>query len=361
VKFIFIFFLKASYDPQFIFELTPLYLLSGFSNVQLLSLSLLIIVLDMMWHLQSSKRNLLLSFIPTALILTSLGFNMMFNPIDLTYIFHYILFGCLLLIVLIDYQYVLKGINAPRLFRKTEPATLHAQEPKPTLAPRVPTFFTKKAQPIPPPPNLYAQENVADLKRTSDTMVQKMQYLLHDLEKKAERIETLENKIQQQHTPVLSERIEPVPGRVSVGEKTKTSEDKENLITTVSSEEKIILKERIENHLVIDEMDHIVAVIQRGIFRDISNSFAEFLGYDRTELLQKNFFVFIAPRGFDDARKYYLNRLKGITTNSFKTVLLTKTQTEVSVEITVAPTVYKGDSAEFISIKGITNQSSTEN
>jgi len=360
VKFIFIFFLKASYDPQFIFELTPLYLLSGFSNVQLLSLSLLIIVLDMMWHLQSSKRNLLLSFIPTALILTSLGFNMMFNPIDLTYIFHYILFGCLLLIVLIDYQYVLKGINAPRLFRKTEPATLHAQEPKPTLAPRVPTFFTKKAQPIPPPPNQYAQENVADLKRTSDTMVQKMQYLLHDLEKKAERIETLENKIQQQHTPVLSERIEPVPGRLSVGEKTKTSEDEKNLITTVSSEEKIILKERIENHLVIDEMDHIVAVIQRGIFRDISNSFAEFLGYDRTDLLQKNFFVFIAPRGFDDARKYYLNRLKGITTNSFKTVLLTKTQTEISVEITVAPTVYKGDSAEFISIKGITNQSSTQ-
>ncbi|HWR63619.1 MAG TPA: PAS domain S-box protein, partial [Candidatus Thermoplasmatota archaeon] len=126
-----------------------------------------------------------------------------------------------------------------------------------------------------------------------------------------------------------------------------------NLIQNVSSEEKIILKERIENHLIISEMDHIVAVIQRGIFRDISNSFADFLGYERTELLQKNFFVFIAPRGFDDARKYYLNRLKGSSTNSFRTVLLTKTQTELPVEITIAPTVYKGDSAEFLTIKEI--------
>jgi PAS domain S-box-containing protein len=104
-------------------------------------------------------------------------------------------------------------------------------------------------------------------------------------------------------------------------------------------------------------MDNNVAVIQRGIFRDISNSFADFLGYERAELLQKNFFVFVAPRGFEDARKYYLNRLKGITTNSFRTVLLTKAQTELLVEITVAPTVYKGDSAEFLSIKEIKDQS----
>ncbi len=129
------------------------------------------------------------------------------------------------------------------------------------------------------------------------------------------------------------------------------------LAQNISTEEKIILKERIENHLIIDEMDNNVAVIQRGIFRDISNSFADFLGYERAELLQKNFFVFVAPRGFEDARKYYLNRLKGITTNSFRTVLLTKAQTELLVEITVAPTVYKGDSAEFLSIKEIKDQS----
>jgi PAS domain S-box-containing protein len=353
VKFVFIFFFKASYDPQFIFELTPLYLLDGFSNVQLLSLSLLVIILDMILHLQASKRNLLFSFLPTALLLCSVGFTIMFNPIDLSYIFHYILFGCLLLIVLIDYQYVLKGVDAPRLFKRKEPKAMKMNEPEPSVTP-APPFFTKKAIYFQPPPSPLHPEKVAELKRISDAMVQKMQNLVTDLERKTERIETLENKIkQQQQHLVHSEKIFPVPDTSSLELNEKAPLNEKNLVKNISTEEKIILKERIENHLIIDEMDHIVAVIQRGIFRDISNSLADFLGYKRAELLQKNFFVFIAPRGFEDARKYYLNRLKGITTNSFKTVLLTKTQTEVPVEITVAPTVFKGDSAEFLSIREI--------
>jgi hypothetical protein len=45
-----------------------------------------------------------------------------------------------------------------------------------------------------------------------------------------------------------------------------------------------------------------------------------------------------------------------MATNSFKTVLLTKAQTELQVEITIAPTVYRGESAEFLSIKEIKDQ-----
>jgi len=307
----------------------------------------------MVLHLQSSKRNLLLSFLPTALILTSIGFTIMFNPMDLSYAFHYGLFGCLLLVVLIDYQYVLKGVDAPRLFKRKEPAAITLKEPEPVVT-RPLSLFSKKAIPAqqlsrPPVP-----ENVANFKRTSDAMVQKIQNVGEDLKRKPARIEKLEKKIQQQqNTPFLSEKMLPTPDSSSLDLKDNVPVKDTNLIQNVSSEEKIILKERIENHLIISEMDHIVAVIQRGIFRDISNSFADFLGYERTELLQKNFFVFIAPRGFDDARKYYLNRLKGSSTNSFRTVLLTKTQTELPVEITIAPTVYKGDSAEFLTIKEI--------
>jgi PAS domain S-box-containing protein len=313
----------------------------------------LIIGLDMVLHLQSSKRNLLLSFLPTALILTSIGFTMMFNPMDLSYAFHYGLFGCLLLVVLIDYQYVLKGVDAPRLFKRKEPAAITIKEPKPATT-RPLSLFSKKAIPAQQLPRPLVPKNVADFKRTSDAMVQKIQNIGEDLQRKPARIEKLEKKIQQQqNAPFLREKMFPTSDSSALDLKDNVPVKDTNLIQNVSSEEKIILKERIENHLIIDEMDHIVAVIQRGIFRDISNSFADFLGYERTELLQKNFFVFIAPRGFDDARKYYLNRLKGSTTNSFRTVLLTKTQTEVPVEITIAPTVYRGDSAEFLTIKEI--------
>lgn len=278
----------------------------------------------------------------------------MFNPLDLSYVFHYMLFSCLLLILLIDYHYVLKGVEAPRLFKKKE-QPMEAQLPKPIAAVRKPSsFFSKKVTTAPQPPLPHPQQHIADFTIVSDAMVQRMQRVLDDLERKAERIEKLEQTLRQQHTASVQQKSVSLGSeRISPGLVENTTPKEKPLATALTTEEKVILKERIENHLIIDGMENNVAVIQRGIFKDISHSFANFLGYERTELLQKNFFVFIAPRGFDDARKYYLNRLKGITMNSFKTVLLTKAHTEVPVEITVAPTVYKGDSAEFISIKEI--------
>lgn len=329
-----------------------MFLLSGLSNTQLLTLSLVVVFLDLILHLQASKRNLLLSFVPTVLMIFSVGFTMMFNPTDLSYIFHYVYFSCLLLVLLIDYHYVLRGVDAPRLFKRKEPAEIPLPEPTPTPT-RPYSFFSRKAKPTPSSPPPPTAEGVSDFAKISDAMVQRMQRVLDDLEQKAERMEKME-KTMQQHTSSVPQEPQSPP---SSGSLLRIDEpavpDVKPLAPVLSQEEKIILKERIENHLIIDNMENIVAVIQRGIFRDISRPFADFLGYERTELLQKNFFVFIAPRGFDEARKYYLNRLKGVTINSFKTVLLTKAHTEVPVEITIAPTVYKGDSAEFISIKEI--------
>jgi PAS domain S-box-containing protein len=180
------------------------------------------------------------------------------------------------------------------------------------------------------------------------------QLILEDLERKTIRIEKLENEFEEQRKNlVYSEKMFTDRDISSLESKEKIHFDEKNLEGNISAEDKIILKEKIENHLIIDERNGIVAVVQRGIFKEISNSFADFLGYERTELLQKNFFVFIAPHGFEDARKYYLNRLKGVTANSFRTVLLTKAQTELLVEITVTPTIYKGDQAEFLSVKEV--------
>ena len=321
--------------------------------MQLLAVSFLVMVSDLVLHLQSNKRNLLLSFLPTAFVLSSIGFTIMFNPMGLSYVFHYILFSCLLLIVLIDYHYVLRGVEAPRFFQRKEsiPRKMNKLEHLPSY---VPPPFLKKELPSQPSPHPLRPENIAEIQRISDAMVQKIQNVVHDLDKKTDRIEKLEAVLDQQGSPLRrNDKIVFPPNVPPVDTGGKAPPNEEHLLQSVSAEEKVIIKERIENHLIIGEMDHIVAVIQRGIFRDISTAFADFLGYERTELLQKNFFVFIAPRGFDDARRYYLNRLKGMSTHSFRTVLLTKAQTEVSVEITVASTVYKGDSAEFLSIKEI--------
>jgi PAS domain S-box-containing protein len=350
VKFLFIFFFITAYEPSFLYHLTPFYLLSGVSNIQLLALSLFLIIIDLYLHLQSQKRTLLLSFFPTVLLLSGVTLTMMFSPIELSYLLEYILFGCLLGVILIDYHYVLRGIDSSRRPQTRKSLIRNIREERPNTV-RAKSFFTRKQPQVPPvAPAVVKDNTVTELKKVSDEILQKLHIILDELERKSLRIEQLEHTSKE-----TAERA--INGTHALHHAIPSSESM-NLNTPLKqnyTEEKILLKEKIENHLIVDDTSDIVAVVQRGIFREISNSFAGFLGYERTELLQKNFFVFIAPRGFEDAKKYYLNRLKGVASNSFRTILLSKTQKELLVDITVSPTIYKGDSAEFISIREVSN------
>jgi len=353
VKFVFIFFFRAAFEPKFIFELTPFYLLSGLSNVQLGLLSLMIILADMYLHLRSGKRNLLLSFLPTSLMLSSLGYTIMFSPMDIGYVYHYGLFGCLLLVVLIDYQYVLKGVETPTMLRKKGPVAIKGRENEPAAV-RVKSRFAKNAKYNQQPRVPLATASTFELKEVTDTILQKMQIMLEDLERKTVRIEKLENDIEERRRNIVNQEKMFTDRVIPYFEsREKIQIDEENLVRNIPADDKIFMKEKMEDRLVIDDSNEFVAVVQRGIFKQISNSFADFLGYESTELLQKSFFVFIAPHGYEDARRYYLNRLKGVTSNSFRTVLLAKEQTELLVEITVTPTIYKGDAAEFLSVKEV--------
>ena len=301
-------------------------------------------------HLQSQKRTLLLSFFPTVLLLSGVTLTMMFSPIELSYLLEYILFGCLLGVILIDYHYVLRGIDSSRRPQTRKSLIRNIREERPNTV-RAKSFFTRKQPQVPPvAPAVVKDNTVTELKKVSDEILQKLHIILDELERKSLRIEQLEHTSKE-----TAERA--INGTHALHHAIPSSESM-NLNTPLKqnyTEEKILLKEKIKNHLIVDDTSDIVAVVQRGIFREISNSFAGFLGYERTELLQKNFFVFIAPRGFEDAKKYYLNRLKGVASNSFRTILLSKTQKELLVDITVTPTIYKGDSAEFISIREVSN------
>ena len=67
VKFIFIFFFRAAFEPQFMFDLTPYYILSGVNYLHLIVLSLIVIFIDAYLHLKINKKNLAFSFIPTGI------------------------------------------------------------------------------------------------------------------------------------------------------------------------------------------------------------------------------------------------------------------------------------------------------
>lgn len=285
-------------------------------------------------------------------MITGIGYTMMFSPVDISYVYHYVLFGLVLSVILIDYQDILKGIQPSTIPRKKDIFTTGRVQRAPSPS-KTQHFFAKQDVPVPQPTPIFASDGVAELKKVSDDIIGRMQILLDDLERKTQRLEKIQD--------FSHEMRNTAPSWVPLSDAPATSQKvhetplapQHNLAQTITPEESVILKEKIQNHLIIDEMNGVVAILQRGVFKEISNSFAGFLGYERTELLQKNFFVFIAPGGYEDARKYYLSRLKGATSSSFRTILLTKTKEEVLVEIIMTPTVYKGDSAEFICVTAV--------
>jgi len=106
-KFIFIFFLNAAFTPLFIFELTPLFLLPGMNNLQLLFISLPVALIDAYFHTTDRSKHIRYSFIPTWIMISGIGIAIVKQPGSLDYGIRYILFAFLLIATLIDHRILL--------------------------------------------------------------------------------------------------------------------------------------------------------------------------------------------------------------------------------------------------------------
>jgi PAS domain S-box-containing protein len=333
------------------FDFTPCYLLSGVNNLQLLVLTLVVMVSDLFLHLQSARRQLLLSFIPTAIMLSGIGISIMTNQMDLAFAYHYAIFGCLLLVVLIDYNYVLTWEDYPTGLRKKE------QKRKAIKSYGTPLLL-KKSDVTSQYLTRVHPATTNELKELTDGFAQKMEAVLENLERKTERIEALGHAIevgQKQlidHEKVFTDRIlynletlEKIPSRAAT------------IIQSASRENKRYDDKKIQHPSIDNETNGFQVILKRGIIKEISSPFAEFLGYRQSDLLEKNFFIFVSPRSLEDARKFFIDRLKGASLNLFQTSLLSKGQQELLVNVTVTPTTHNGDTAEFLHIVVIPDNS----
>lgn len=103
----------------------------------------------------------------------------------------------------------------------------------------------------------------------------------------------------------------------------------------------------------LDDIPNGAAVIQRGILKKVNDAFAELLGYNVDEIVNKSLFDFISPEGFSGIEDYYLHRLKGDSVSSYDTMFLTKNNSKVSVEVETKPIVFNGDKAELAVFKKV--------
>ena len=374
VKFIVIFFFRTAYEPDFIFQLTPFYLLSGLNNLHLLFLSLLVILLESYFHLNSTKKNLTYSFLLTILMLSGCGYAITTKELDVSNILYYIIFICLLLALLIDHKHTLifedvgstvvektktvKKKPAGRPVATSQPpstprpslfgsfASFRKNLRKPTITRRVKEVKDMAveqpkpvkvldAQPVTPVVNVGQKPSLYG--GFSDEEVTKLWTMLKDIEKRTSRLEHLEGEIDERQNRLLEQKRDL----------------RNQLIASNFKKHGIKDFDEPDNDIIefLKSTRSSAAVIQRGTFKQINKSFAKLLGYEIGELVNKNMYNFIVPEGFSNIEKYYLHRLRGKAYSSYETIFLTKDNQKISVEIDIKPTILNGEKAEIAIIK----------
>jgi hypothetical protein len=72
------------------------------------------------------------------------------------------------------------------------------------------------------------------------------------------------------------------------------------------------------------------------------------------ELIEKSLLDFVVQEGLSGIEKYYLNRLKGEAASSFETVFLTKDDNKLTVEVSIRPTIFDGETADVAVFNKVT-------
>ena len=111
-----------------------------------------------------------------------------------------------------------------------------------------------------------------------------------------------------------------------------------------------------DHQVVLDNIPGSAAIIQRGMLKQVNDSFTELLGYEMEDVLGKSLFDFVAPEGLIDIEKYYLCRLKGEDTSSYETVFSTKDDDKIAAAVNIQPTIFNGEKAEIVVIKELSGE-----
>ncbi len=355
IKFIFIFFFNAAFEPEFMFVLTPYYLLSGVNNLHLLLISLIVVGFNAYLHFKISKKNLIFSFIPTGIMLAGLGFKIATLEMSISYILQYILFGVLLIITLVDHRLVLifpevtisaekerivkskPIINRVKSQTKDNPQYLHipvAEKPFDYVSAN--EIFTLH------------KETLSDLRSILKDDLKRAKDLLEELEQKTRKIDILEDEIRNRKYYSTPQQFSFKCPYISFFDKQKNNDlvFKDLSLVGLKKEKNVELYD-----LNINKVVGCAAVIKRGILKDVNNSFAELLGFEKEILLEKTLFNFVTPEGLFNIEEYYIKRLNGIQINSCETILLKNDNSMIQVEITIKPTKYKDETADIVIIR----------
>ncbi len=186
--------------------------------------------------------------------------------------------------------------------------------------------------------------------------------LMKDLDERESYLDNLEEKLMREKRQINLEKVEFTEWRKrleklesEIESKRKWVQNKEEAIEKYSQDydnnSKINESDETFSPDTFNKINDSAAVIQRGVFKKINSSFADLLGYNSNEIIDKSIFDFIEPEGLSGVEEYYFNRLKGENVSDFDTMFLTKENSKISVEVSTKPIVFQGEKAEIVILK----------
>lgn len=346
VKFVFIFFFETSFEPEFIFDLTPFYLLSGLDQLQLLFISLVFLIVDAYLHYHSTRKNLIYSFVFTITLLLGTGIAITSRSLIFNNIFYYIIFLCLILVILIDHRHILDYPDYLDEIYKDR-SGLPSRSKRPVFQ-----FFPKEF----PTLNL---ENIAFSKPSSKTDVSR-----GELRKASELLVKLENK--KQKLGDLEEEIER-RRKILVGDEQHLHNDLSDLTgldslspsffktKEVIDEFSKDLKEK-DSVDFFDDIEESAFIVRKGKIKKVNQKFLDILGYDVVDIVDKNFLSFIVPKDYSKLQRYYLKRLNGKSVSSYEVGFKTKDNDKVFLNVELKSTIFNGKKAQIAVVKKINDK-----
>ena len=372
IKFIFIFFFRSAYEPKFIFELTPFYMFSGFNNLQLLFLSFGVIITDTYLHFKKTKKHLFYSFFLTGMMLAGLAFSISYEELSTTIFDQYIIFGCLIIILLVDHNHFLRYKEDIIKYEQEKLKEVPSQDlkeidhsivPKPISVKRNPIFSMKNLQVI--KPKRFEKRNInffnsktknisnksikANLEENIENKIKldinvcnvklkreppfRSETVTNDLQEKAKKLEKLEKEIQLRRMKLVEQEIKFNKEILSYANNNEDNKNK-NESNPITKPKVLETEKKEDNHFsLLDELEESAAIIERGIVKQINDPFLKLFGYKSQDIIEKRLLNIIAPESLDKVKEHYLERLKGEKSSIYDANLVTKNNSKIHVMI----------------------------
>ncbi len=348
VKFVFIFFFETSFEPEVIFNLTPFYLLSGLDQIQLLFLSLVFLIFEAYLHFHSTKKNLIYSYIFTLTLLLGTGIAITSRSIVVENIYYYIIFLCLITVLLIDQRHILSySYNEEENYEIYEKDFYSLKKPALSFSPQnflpLEKVSYAKTSEIEEKPNFVSSMSTEDLKKVSD--------IFGKLEEKEDKIKNLEQELEYRRRVLvndekhLSDNLSNLTGLKSLSPSFfKSKEVVDEVDKDIASKGKVDF---------FNDIDESAFIIRKGRIEKINDSFSELLGYEDVDVVGKNFLSLIIPKDYSNLQKYFLKRLNGKSVSSYEATFKSKDDKKVRLHVDLKSTSLNGKTAHIAIVKKI--------